>query len=123
MNTPSRVSRLTCRTGAPISESSFGNSCESSRPTMRRTSSSVSMSRVSPSCVTSPSRRTVTVSQIVKISSSRWEMKRIAAPRSLSVRTTLNRRSTSCPDSAAVGSSMISTRASKDSALAISTIC
>ena len=83
MNTPSRVSRLTCRTGCPISVSSFGNSWPSSRPTMRRTSSSVSMSAVRPSCVTSPSRRTVTVSQIVKISSRRWEMKSTAAPRSL----------------------------------------
>ena len=35
----------------------------------------------------------------------------------------MNSRSTSGPDSAAVGSSMISTRASKLSALAISTIC
>ena len=38
-------------------------------------------------------------------------------------RATANSRSTSTADSAAVGSSMISTRASSDSALAISTIC
>ena len=66
---------------------------------------------------------TVTVSQIANTSSRRWEMKRIAAPCSRSVRTTVNSRSTSGPESAAVGSSMISTRASKLSALAISTIC
>ena len=40
-------------------------------------------------------------------------MNSTAAPRSRSVRTTPNSRSTSCPESAAVGSSMISTRASK----------
>ena len=50
-------------------------------------------------------------------------MKSTAAPPSCSARTTANSRSTSGPDSAAVGSSMISTRASKLSALAISTIC
>ena len=50
-------------------------------------------------------------------------MNSTAAPRSRSVRTTANSRSTSGPESAAVGSSMISTRASKLSALAISTIC
>ena len=81
------------------------------------------MSAVRPSWVTSPSRRTVTVSQMVKISSRRWLMNSTAAPRSLSVRTTLNRRSTSWPERAAVGSSMISTRASNESAFAISTIC
>ena len=81
------------------------------------------MSAIRASCTTAPSRITVTVSQIVKTSSRRCEMNSTAAPCSRSVRTTLNSRSTSGPESAAVGSSMISTRASKLSAFAISTIC
>ena len=68
---------------ADLGVAASGTAASSSRPTMRRTSSSVVMSSVSPSWVTSPSRRTVTVSQIVKISSRRWEMKSTAAPRSL----------------------------------------
>ena len=75
---------------------------------MRRTISSVVMSAVRASCTTAPSRMTVTVSQIVKTSSSRCEMNSTAAPASRSVRTTENSRSTSGPESAAVGSSMIS---------------
>src|SRR4051794_7765419 len=122
-NTPSRVRRSTLSSGAPISVSSLGKSCDSSRPTMRRTSASLVRSFVAPSWVTSPSRRTVAVSQISKISSRRCEMNSTAAPRAFRVRTTPNRRSTSCPERAAVGSSMISTRASNDSALAISTSC
>ena len=122
-NTPSRVSRWTASTGAPISASCLGNSVPSSRPTIRRTMSSGVISAIGASCTTAPSRITVTVSQIAKTSSSRCEMNSTAAPCSCSVRTTANSRSTSGPDSAAVGSSMISTRASKLSALAISTIC
>src|SRR3954454_10566071 len=123
VKTPSRVSRSTLSTGSPISASTLGNSWSSSRPTMRRTSSSVVRPATAPSCVTSPSRSTVIDVPMAKISSSRCEMNSTAAPRSRSVRTTPNSRSTSWPESAAVGSSMISTRASKDSALAISTIC
>ena len=70
-----------------------------------------------------PSRMTVIRSQRSKTSSNRCEMNRTAAPLSRSERATVNSRSTSTPDRAAVGSSMTSTRASKDSALAISTIC
>lgn len=61
--------------------------------------------------------------QIWKISSSRCEMNSTAEPCSRRVRTTPKRRATSLPVRAAVGSSMIRTRASKESALAISTIC
>ncbi len=50
-------------------------------------------------------------------------MNSTAPPRSSKVRTTRNSRATSLPVRAAVGSSMISTRASKESALAISTSC
>jgi hypothetical protein len=56
-------------------------------------------------------------------SSSRCVMNKIAAPRSRSVRTIVNSRSTSGSDNAAVGSSMISTFAFSDSALAISITC
>ncbi len=66
---------------------------------------------------------TVTRWQISKTSSSRCEMNRTAAPPDRSVATTSNSRATSVADRAAVGSSMTITRASSDSALAISTIC
>ncbi len=122
-NTPSRVRRWTDSTGSPISASCLGNSAPSSRPTIRLTMSSGAISAIGASCTTAPSRITVTVWQIAVISSSRCEMNSTAAPCSCSVRTTANSRSTSGPESAAVGSSMISTRASKLSALAISTIC
>ena len=121
--TPSRVSPSTRRTGSPTSVSCLGKSVLSSRPTIRRTISSGVMSAIRASCTTAPSRITVTVSQSAKTSSSRWEMKSTPAPCSRSVRTTENSRSTSGPESAAVGSSMMRTRASKLSALAISTIC
>ena len=81
------------------------------------------MSAIGASCTTAPSRITVTVSQTAKISSRRCEMNSTAAPCPCRVRTTANSRSTSGPESAAVGSSMIRTWASKLSALAISTIC
>ncbi len=70
-----------------------------------------------------PSRITVTRWQISKTSSSRCEMNITAAPPARSARTTSNSRATSAADSAAVGSSITITRASRDSALAISTIC
>ena len=70
-----------------------------------------------------PSRITVIRWHRAKTSSNRCEMNSTAAPASRSDRATLNSRSTSTPDSAAVGSSMTSTRASNDSALAISTSC
>ena len=70
-----------------------------------------------------PSRMTVTVSQRSKTSSNRCEMNRSARPSSRRLRATANSRSTSTPDSAAVGSSMISTRASSETAFAISMTC
>ena len=83
-NTPSRVRRLTSRTVSPTCASCFGNSAERSRPTMRRTISSVVMSAVRASWTTAPSRMTVTVSQIANTSSRRCEMNRTAAPCSCS---------------------------------------
>ena len=50
-------------------------------------------------------------------------MNSTATPRVAERPTWSNRRSTSCADSDAVGSSMISTRASREIALAISTAC
>ena len=71
-----------------------------------------------------PSRRTVTVSAIAPTSSSRWLMKMIATPRSRSCRTMREQASRPrAAESAAVGSSMISRRASDESALAISSSC
>ena len=70
-----------------------------------------------------PSRITVTVSHSEKTSSKRWEMNTSARPSSRSRRATVKSRSTSTPLSAAVGSSMISTRASREMAFAISMIC
>ena len=70
-----------------------------------------------------PSRRTAIRSAMRKISSIRWLTNIIATlcwRRSL---TTVNKRSTSRCDRAAVGSSMISTRAFSDKARAISTSC
>ena len=82
---------------------------------MRPASSRASTSR--------PSRRTVTRWHSAKTSSSRCEMNRTATPDSRSVAATPNRRSTSTADSAAVGSSITITRASSESAFAISTSC
>jgi hypothetical protein len=65
----------------------------------------------------------VTRWQSAVISSKRCEMNMTAAPSSRSERATENSRSTSTPDSAAVGSSITRIRASAESALAISTIC
>ena len=121
-NTPSRVRRSTLSTTSPGSCAWWVPLC-TSRPTMARTRSS----GVSPSSgretISLPSRSTVTRWQMRKTSSSRWEMKTTAAPSARSVSTTVNRRSASTGDSAAVGSSMIRTRASRVSALAISTSC
>ena len=60
---------------------------------------------------------------MAKTSSSRCEMNSTAAPCALSVRITSKSRSTSAADSAAVGSSITITLASRDSALPISTTC
>ena len=70
-----------------------------------------------------PSRNTVMRSAMRNTSSSRWLMNSTATPRRRSSPTWSNSRSTSCADSDAVGSSMISTRASSEIALAISTAC
>ena len=94
-----------------------------SRPTIARITDCVVSSPAG--CVRTwrPSRITVTRWQIVKISSSRCEMKSTALPRACSVSTTPNRRATSVPVSAAVGSSITITRAFVVSAFAISTSC
>ncbi len=90
---------------------------------MRRTRSSGVSPEMCSLATKAPSRRVVTRRQSSKISSSRWEMNSTAQPCPLSASTTVNSRATSLPDSAAVGSSMMRTRASRDSALAISTSC
>ena len=90
---------------------------------MRRTRASSVRSPAGSPATTSPSLRVVTYWQRSKISSSRCETKRMAQPWSRRARTTPKRRATSLPVRAAVGSSMIRTRASKESALAVSTSC
>src|SRR3954452_1156802 len=89
-NTPSRVSRSTLSTGAPICASCFGNSALSSRPTIRRTMSSGVIAEICASCTTAPSRMIVTVSQTANTSSMRCEMNSTATLSSRSALTTLN---------------------------------
>ena len=120
---PWRPSPSTLRATSPGSCGTRRKKSESSRPTM---------SRISVTSVTSPtgfvemcwpSRRTVIRSLSLNTSSRRWLTNRMATPDAASRRTWRNRRSTSRAERAAVGSSMISTRTSRDSALAISTAC
>ena len=59
-----------------------------------------------------PSRSTVTVSQISRISSSLWEMKMIATPFARSFRIIRRSSSISCAASAEVGSSIMMMRES-----------
>lgn len=70
-----------------------------------------------------PSRVMVTRSTMCWSSSSRWEMYTIPQPFSFRSRMMRNRSSISRAVRAEVGSSMMSTRALVDNALAISTIC
>ena len=121
--TPYRVRPRTSSTTWRASAASFGYSCDTSRPTIRRTRRSTSSSSAGSVQTQRPSRITVIRWQSANTSSNRWEMNRIAVPACRSVRTTANSRSTSTGDRAAVGSSMTSTLASKESALAISTSC
>ena len=118
--TPRLASPSARSTTSPISASSFGKSASSERPTIRRTISPWGSWPAGRVATCRPSRSTVTVSASDATSSSRWLMKTIATPRSLRRRTVTNRLSTSCGESAAVGSSMIRSRALEESALAIS---
>jgi len=94
-----------------------------SRPTiMRMTFSSLRLATTSVP-TSSPSRRTVTRSAMTKISSRRWEMNTTETPCSLRVRICWKSVSTSRSVSDEVGSSMTIRRASRESALATSTIC
>ena len=108
---------------SPIGDSTFGNSV-TARPTMWRIEVGRSSGRAVAAVTTCwPSRRTVARSHSSNTSSSRWQTNRMATPRSRVWRTIAKSRSTSCADSDAVGSSRIRTRASSDSALAISMSC
>src|SRR5215469_16221282 len=124
VNTPSRVSRPTVSTGSPgVSPPTSGGRSASSLPTIARTRSAAVRPARSLVSTWLPSRITVTRVQIVNTSSSRCEMNSTAAPWSRSVRITSKSRPVSAADSAAVGSSITITRASRDSALPISTTC
>ncbi len=119
-NTPRCVSPRALRTTSPTSDSSLGKSASRERPTISRMISACESPAAGRVAMWRPSRSTVTVSAIASTSSSRWLMKTTATPRSRSLRTVANSLSTSCGESAAVGSSMISSRALDVSALAIS---
>ena len=99
---------------SPIGTSRFGNTCSIERPTMRRTSSAASLRRSPPSPTCSPSRRQAQRSATRKISSNLCEMKRMARPSALSCATMRKSSSISRAESAAVGSSMMTMRASCD---------
>ncbi|CAM5470810.1 hypothetical protein SGRIM128S_03458 [Streptomyces griseomycini] len=121
-NTPSRVSPSTRSSASPVSGRIRGYCCSIDRPTMSRTSSSSGVE--AGTCPTlRPSRMTVTRSPRAAISSRWCVMNTMPTPSSRSLRTMANSFSTSSEVSTAVGSSMISTRASRLRALAISTIC
>ncbi|CAM5618246.1 hypothetical protein SANTM175S_07226 [Streptomyces antimycoticus] len=97
---------------------------EWARPTMSPTTSSwVWSASGEDSSADLPSRSTVTVSQTANTSSSLWLTKTTHVPRAFSRRTTSNRRSASCGERDAVGSSRSSTRLSVYRAFAISTNC
>ena len=101
----------------------FGYISATARPTIRATMSSTVTSLIGSVETYSPSRITVIVSHRSKTSSNRCEMNTKARPSSRRLRATAKSRSTSLPDRAAVGSSMISSFASSEMALAISMIC
>ena len=102
-----------------------GTGRSSSRPTIQRTTCSAVVSAADRlGDDVAPSRITVTRSQSAKTSSRRWEMNTTAAPPSRRRAGHVEQpRRPRLADSAAVGSSITITRASSDSALAISTIC
>ncbi len=90
---------------------------------MYRTRSAAVSSDVGAVITWRPSRRTVARPHSSNTSSRRWLTNRTATPRSRVWRTMANSRSTSCAESDAVGSSRMRTRASIESALAISISC
>ena len=114
-----RVSRTTF----PIGTSAFGNTADSSRPTIMRIRSARVVPAIGRVPTSAPSRSAVTRSAISGNSSSRCDTYTTPAPRAFRPRTTRNRFSTSRPESDAVGSSITTTRASAPTALAISTNC
>ncbi len=113
----------TSSTTSPSAMARLGNTCSTGRPTISRTSSASVVSAVSPSPTLRPSRRQTQRSLTPKISSNLWLMNRIARPSARSAATSRNSSSISWRDSAAVGSSMMTTRASWLSARATSTMC
>ena len=113
----------TRRTGRPLALLGRGGSISSSaRPTIRWISCGRSSS-ASASPTVCPSRSTVTRSASSKTSCSRCETKMIPTPSSRRVRTSEKSDATSSSVSELVGSSRTRTRASIESARAISTIC
>ena len=95
---------------------------ETERPTIMLASSvSEELGLASPT--TSPRRMTVMRSATARTSRSLWVMKTMEVPESLSSPMMLISSSVSCGVSTAVGSSRMSTRASRERALMISTRC
>ena len=111
------------RPRSSASSGTWGASSKMVRPTIIEMMSSMVTASMSTVSTCWPSRMTVTRSAISRSSSRRWEMWTTPLPCSRSERMMRNSSSISVSVSAAVGSSMMSTDASSDSALAISTIC
>jgi hypothetical protein len=99
----------TFRTTSPIGTSRLGKTWSTGRPTIMRTSCASVTEPIGPSPTFSPSRRQTKSSAMRKISSNLWEMKMIALPSALSWATMRKRSSISLAESAAVGSSMMTT--------------
>ena len=116
------VTPRTSSTTSPGRAGSFWTFSSTGRPTIRAASSaSVAVGGRSPT--TAPRRMTVIVSAIAWTSLSLCEMKMIDVPPAFSSRMTRNRSSVSLGVSTEVGSSRISTLASRSRALMISTRC
>ena len=79
-NCPSRARSFTDRTTLPISALTFGNSSETSRPTMARITCGSSSSDFSAVLTVEPSRMIVIRSQRANTSSRRWLTKTTAHP-------------------------------------------
>src|SRR6266545_1129478 len=113
----------TCRTSSPGVASSLATCSSTERPTIIDASSCSLVSSGTVEPTTLPLRSTVMRSAIGRTSFSLWVMNSTEWPDFWSDRMIENRSSVSCGVSTAVGSSRISSRASRSSALMISTRC
>jgi hypothetical protein len=103
----------TASTGACGFASGLTTRSSTSRPTIRRASSAAFVSAVRRWPTTRPSRITVTSSEISSTSESLWVTMTIVLPCSRIRRRMANISAVACGESTAVGSSRISSRASR----------